>query len=329
MSRPLRYLIHILLFVGFIFVFDRSLFYLVQSLQRGLSQKESFRNRFISFPKGTYDILIMGSSRAFRGIHPLYFYRQMGENAFKVARHAAGPKFNYFFYQQFKRHAGKPRMVVYGVDYFMFGLRSPEWFMRYLDGDEYMRDHFDGGPLLLLSNKAQIDSFMTNWLTGIGPAAGRSPASRRTGVVKIVDDFVGFPAKKQLNTEKPARYRKIPYSPFPGREGEYFLKLLRDLDRDGVTVVLVVLPDYIGTYETNFQRERFLSDIHDVTRDFEMIHLFNYNSPEKFPLRDPRHFLDGGYGFGNSHLSKRGGRVLNRMLIDDIKKLREGYGGDQ
>jgi len=319
MVRSLRYPARVLLFAFFLFLFDRSLFFLIQSFQRVTLQRESFKKRFIRFPPGTYSTLIMGSSRAFRGIHPHYLYEELGEKAYKIARHAAGPKFNCQFYDQYKRFAGVPRVVIYGVDYFMFALHSPQWFLKYLDDAEADAETWRGGPLHLLSNKARIDSFISTWLNRLNQGFRADGPERRSTMAGEVDDFIGFPAGDPLPTRKPVTFRKIPYSPYPGREGTYFHRLLETLERDGVTTVLVILPDFIGTYETNFERERFLEDIRRLIRPFSHVVLLDYNRPDVFPLSRSRYFKDGGYGFGNSHLSREGGRLFNRLLIEDLK----------
>jgi len=319
-TKGAKFFIRVVIFLFFIFIFDRALFFVIQNLEVGFHKKENFKKKFVKFPKGTYSTLIMGSSRTYRGIHPLYLYQILGKKAFKVAKQAVGPKFNYFIYQEYKKLAGIPKIVVYGVDYFIFHLSSPLWYKRFFDNKDYRKDFYTPGLLLLVSNKPQIDSFFNNILNHFNESFIKKPILVKKRKYAIINKFVGFPKRGLLASEKPSHFKKHPYKPFPGKEGIYFLKLIEDLNMDGVVVILVILPDFIGTYETNYQKELFIQEIINLTEPFKNVFLYDYNSPEKFPLSDSEYFLDGGFGRANSHLSKEGARIFNRLLVKDLSK---------
>jgi hypothetical protein len=125
---------------------------------------------------------------------------------------------------------------------------------------------------------------------------------------------------KKLVTEPYDNYKRQAYPPFPGKEGLYFKKLLDELERDHVTVILVALPDYFGSFKTNLQRHDFALHLRQLTQEYENLFFYNYNRPRKFPLSNTEYFNDGGYGETNSHLSQKGAKVFNKLLIKDIKK---------
>ena len=50
--------------------------------------------------------------------------------------------YNYFFYQEYKKHMGKPRVVIYGVDYFLFKITSERHWMRRFDEFQVAADDF-------------------------------------------------------------------------------------------------------------------------------------------------------------------------------------------
>lgn len=332
-KRP--YLVYAFVFVLCLFLFDRALFYTIRAEEKTFYKKKDlssmffrkrdFNKHFVELPKGTYDTVIMGSSRTHRGIHPHYLHKHLGRKAFKIARGKTKPKFNYHFYNEYKKYAGIPELVVYGIDYFMFKMDTDPLFMQYV-ADPRDMEHA-GGVSLLLSNKKRIDALLTNILEKfpLAPGADVPPARRARKknipvIDSIIDPFIGYGKKEPFDHRRPPRFKTFEYVPYPGVEGPWFLQLLEELEKDGVTVALVILPSCIGTYESNFQREVFLEDIRRLVKPFRDVHIFDYNRPEKFRLDNVDYFLDGGYGKTNSHLSAEGARVLNRMLARDLKK---------
>lgn len=335
MSKKTRYLVYALVFVLSLFLFDRGLFSLIQMLEDAFytkkdfgmlfARKRDFNKNFLKIPKGTYDTLIMGSSRTHRGIHPHYIHKRLGKTAFKIARGKTKPKFNYLFYNEYKKVAGIPEVVIYGVDYFIFKKETDPLFLQYIAKEEKQKPN--AGVSLLIGNKTRIDGLLTNILEKFAAAPETAVLPAQKGQkenkdIPVIDPFIGYGKRnlEPINTKKPTRFKTFEYVPYPGGEGTWFLRLLRELEKDGVTTALVILPDYIGTYESNFQQEAFRKDIRERVKSFRNVYLFDYNRPGKFRLSDPAYFLDGGYGKTNSHLSRKGARVFNRMLAKDLKK---------
>jgi len=328
-----RYLLGGLAFLALVMVFDRGLFFLMRGLEAGTYKKQSlkqvffqrrdFNKQFLELPAGTYNTLIMGSSRTHRGIHPFYLYKRLKQKAFKIAKAKIRVKFNYYFYNEYKKYAGIPKVVIYGLDYFMFKFKSHQFFMEAVTGEQAEPVPYKNGPLLLVSNKPDLNSFIDNYLERInidleamaGTGGGEPP-------FKLIDPFIGYKKTDPslIKTAKGKRFKKYNYRPYPGEEGIFFIKLLEEWQKDGVTVVLVFLPDYIGTYMSNRQQDRFKADIRELTAGYANVFIYDYNRPDKFDLENPAYFLDGGYGKTNSHLSLAGARVFNRMLIRDIRK---------
>jgi hypothetical protein len=136
-----------------------------------------------------------------------------------------------------------------------------------------------------------------------------------------IQNYTGLTLKdKELVTEPPRRFRRQFFPSFPGKEGRYFMKLLAELERDGVTIVLVALPDYFGSFKTNFQRDKFIRHLKQLGWKFKNLYVYNYNRPKRFPLDNPDYFNDGGYGKTNSHLSQKGAKLFNEILVKDLRK---------
>lgn len=328
--RIKKYVFRFIIFLLFLILFDHGLFYIIQSIEKNYYQRQNFKKifwqrrdfnkNFMKLPKNTYNTLIMGSSRTYRGIHPYYIYKRLKQKAFKIAKAKISVKFNYYFYKEYKKYAGVPKVIIYGLDYFIFTKRSAENFLRFIGVEDIRKNNYKKGALLLLNNKEKIDTFFNNMLDTLNQiytSDFNTPGSKK---IQIIDPFIGYDGGRILNKHKPPRFNTFYYTPYPGEEGIYLTKLLKECEADGVQVILVFLPDYIGTSESNFQGKAFKKDIQRLAGVYKNVFIYDYNDPEVFPLRNPDYFLDGGYGKTNSHLSREGARIFNRMLVKDLKK---------
>jgi len=120
---------------------------------------------------------------------------------------------------------------------------------------------------------------------------------------------------------EPLKWKKHEYEKYPGYEGEYFNLLFDKLLEDNVMVFIVIIPDFINVYKTNYERDIFLNDIKSLFKTYPNVRVLNYNSPDKFDLSNTRYFRDGKFGKANSHLSYYGAEIFNKMLCNDIEKL--------
>jgi len=328
MKRVGKYVALFFSLVLFLFLFDRGLFYLISRMEAGFYPKKEYEKRFEAFVNDkSYTTLILGTSRAYEGIHPYYIKRGLNQLAFKETFQGKGPKYNYYFYMLYKKYAGVPKVVIYGVDYFIFNLTTdPKWLARF-DIEEKKEETVDyfSSPLLLVKHKKKIDNFMNNVVIRLQEVIEAGETDETLKEFYDIQKYIGEPKRnKGLVVKRSGRYLRQLYPRFPGKEGDFFIKLLDELKRDGVTVVLVGLPDHIGTYKTNFQRSDFLQYLKTLWRDYKNVYIYNYNRPNQFPLSNSLYFNDGGYGQTNSHLSLEGAKVFNEMLIEDLKKHYEG-----
>lgn len=239
-----KYLRGFFFFILFIFLFDRGLFYLVSSLESHFYLKKDFEKRFERFVKNKgFSTLIFGTSRAYEGIHPYYIEKALNQKAFKETFQGKGPKYNYYFYQLYKKYAGIPKVVIYGVDYFIYTVTSDSKWMAQFDIEEEEGEKigYFSYPLLLVQYKKKIDNFLNNIL--IYFKERMEPVETNDGFEDFIkiQTYTGLTVKdKELVTRPRRRYRRQLFPSFPGKEGRYFMKLLDELDRDGVTVVLVL-----------------------------------------------------------------------------------------
>jgi hypothetical protein len=320
-----RFLAALACFVAALFLIDRGLFLALRSTELHYYGNSNFERRLSQYLMGrSFSTLIFGTSRTYEGVIPAHFENCLNQKCFKETFQGKGPKYNYYFYQLYKKHAGAPKVVIYGVDYFIYAVESDmRWMSRFNLRPDTHRPDLWSAPLLLLSRKKHNDIFLNNLMidlsqkTAIAPPHGDDlfdPINRYPGAPMQADN-------PRLVTEKPSSFPFQDMVLPPGVEGDYFLRLLDELKNDGVKVALVSLPDYIGSLKTNREMPRFHRHLRDLQKKYPNITLLIYNSPQQFDLNTPTLFMDGGWGKTNSHLSGIGAARLGRKLCRDLAPL--------
>ncbi len=317
-----RVVLAVLVFVASLVAFDRLLFGAFQRLQEQPDGRPEMRRKLETLPdKPRYQMLVLGTSRTFEAVHPAIIHQELGIRSFKEAFQGKGPRYNFEFYELYKQIVGKPRWIVYGVDYFLFDIQSEKWAMDRFAAARDARPAANGGPLLMAANKRTNDALLLNRLERLQHAWFPEETFDPERRVTDMEAYTGSAVSKITSAEVPAAYERIPFRRFPGREGEYFVKLLKQWEDEGVGVLLVNPPDYVATYETDYERREFLAYFNDLTARFRNCTFLNYDDPRVFPLNDRRYFIDGGYGNPNSHLSKPGVERFNRLFIPDLRRF--------
>jgi hypothetical protein len=321
-SKALRFFATLAGLAASVFLLDKGLYRLLASAQDAFYRDPAYAVRLKKFMKGkSFDTLILGSSRTYEGIHPAYFEKRLGSKAFKEAYFGRSPYYHYLFYDSYRRLAGRPRVVVYGVDYFMFTTISDKrWLAKFETQPRPPR--FFESPSLLIERRKETEDFLNDLRTRLEGGAVGDNAVRTDWDLNKIQRYIGRKATPgRIVTVRPKRYTPGPYFPYPGKEGRFFRRLLDEFARDGVLVLLVTIPDYIGTYETDFERRKFMEDLGRLTEGFRNVRIYDFNRPEIFPLAQVDLFLNGGWGLTNSHLSRKGAALFNRLLLKKIAPL--------
>lgn len=319
-----RFLALLACFLTALLLFDRGFSLAVRVIEQNAYGTSDFEQRLTRYLSGQkYSSLILGTSRTFEGIIPAHLENCLGQKFFKEADSGRGPKYNYYFYRMFKKHAGVPKVVVYGVDYFIYNIESnARWMSRFNLNKGALGVDLFAAPLLLFKNKKHNDEFFNNIL--IDPDRTTAAAIPGDDLFDKINSHQGVPVKPdnpKVITEKPPRFSHQNYPKPPGKEGDYFLRLLDNMKADGVKVVLVSLPDYIGSLRTNWGMPRFHQHLRDLGRRYSNVTVLLYNSPRDFELDKPELFRDGGWGKTNSHLSMAGAVKLGQKLCHDLAPL--------
>lgn len=328
-SRPSwqRALYRLALFLFFLFAFDRLVFLGLRAAEEAYSRRtiaSSLQEKFAAVrDREQVQVLILGTSRAFEGIHPSLIRKRLGVRAFKEAFVGKGPKYNYYFYQEYKKHMPLPRAVIYGADYFLFNIKSESHWLQRFPKELVGPDRANPGLSRLLANKPRIDRFFQFLLDGLKEEAGGDSRYRLEGDPERMGTYCGIASPGTIDSARPPHFQRVTFPRPPGVEGRFFKRLLMQAERDGVKMLLVALPEYIGTYRTNSGQQNFDKTFRRMVRHFANVRFYDYNDPARFDLERAELFLDGGYGLTNSHLSRKGAEVLNELLIADLRRCLE------
>ena len=307
-----------------LFVFDRLVSAGLDGLYRWVEGESQLHQQLAALPdKISYQVLVLGSSRAFEAIHPAAIERALGVKAYKEAGKGKGLRYAYEFYRVYRDLVGKPRLVVYGVDYFMFGMPSDPALLRRFQAAPAAEG--DRGRLVALETFAQKDTndraivrILERAQQRLVSAMGEfDPEHNQADMAS----YTGPPVSRVVPRAEPARYERVPYARFPGLEGEFLLRLLHACAEDGVPIVFVYPPDYQATRQTNFEHDAFVSEFRRLIAGPGGAVFYDYDDPARFPLADPALFWDGDWGRTNSHLSRRGAEAFARLYLPDLARV--------
>ena len=308
-------------FVASLVVFDRAASAGLDRVSRWAEGRWDARATLAALgDKPAYQVLVLGTSRTFEAVHPSAIERALGVKAYKEAGKGKGLRYAWEFYRAYREVVARPKLVVYGVDYFMFGNPSDPGLL-----DRFPRSGAGPArrsPLRTLARKEANDRAILRILEG---------AQRR--IVSAMDDFnpehdpadmaayTGKAESRVVARPEPARYQRVAFPRFPGAEGEFLVRLLRLCAEDGATVVFLYPPDYVATRRTNHEHDLFRAELERVIDDTPRTFLFDYDDPARFPVADPSLFWDGDYGNPNSHLSRKGAEVFGHVYLPDLVRV--------
>lgn len=319
-----RKILIIVSFIFFLLLFDRLIITLISKYNHLLFKDNSLEKPLTDYLGGyKFNTLILGTSRTYEAIHPTLIQTDK-MTPFKWGYAGFGPKYNYYFYKLFKKINGAPpELILYGMDYFIFSVRSTPLALSEINinATNGLLDDFFSPTLLLLKNKNTMDILFNDIINSLSTSKS-SLFEKITGIQGYTGVEKSLLTNARVHTKK-IRPKANPYIYAPGEEGEYFIKLLDEIEKDQSKIILIVIPDHIGTYMTNRFQRAFRNHLKKLRREYSNLSILNYNYIRKFELEDESLFIDGGYGYGNSHMSKKGAAVFNDMLKKDLRRM--GY----
>ncbi len=316
-----KFILGFLILIIFFFVFDRILYKIIYNLEFSYYKGNEFEAGFSKYISDKeYDMLILGSSRTYEGIHPKYIKKYTNINSLKDAYQGRGPKSSLAFYRLYKKYKGPPKYVIYGVDYFIYTLQSNnQWLSRYSEKIKGL--YYLSSLSLLLKNRFNNDILLNNVQKNFNNHLNieQNPIEHLINMQEY--SGISHVSGTIVIDKRKSRGIQIGFRSFPGEEGWEFYELLAELDIDKVKTFLVVIPSHYGTYSYNVGRLRLIRNLRYLERKYKNIVVFNHNRPAKFKLHIAEYFIDGGWGKTNSHLSDKGAEIFNKNLCKDINKV--------
>lgn len=289
--------------------------------------------------RGDGDILIFGTSRSDKAFDQNLLATRLDIRIVKTTYAGRYPQFNYFFYLQHRSEHPRPKAVFYGMDYFMFERKSLPSELVFL-GKIVKQDDLDpagsaNDASLLLSRvswlfrkKPDIDNYLGDLIRlerGAEAAdeneADDAPTEDRDDRRRRRKEILADPSHIKSNPRKPRPFEPRQYQAYPGVEGDFLKKLLAALEEDGVPVFLVFIPDFVGTNETNFELDKFKSDIGALAGPYKNAMILDFNRPDRFNLKNPLLFIDGGWGRTSCHLNARGKVEFSLKFAETVRPL--------
>lgn len=316
----------VLIFVVALAAFDRALYWGIGELQAHVMRGVELPHMLAAVDgKADYQWLVLGTSRTYEAIHPAAIERAFGVKAFKSAGRGKGPRYQYEFYRLYAPMFGAPRVLLLGIDAFMFGIRSDDPYLRDLDraSAHEASSSLLWPPLRLAAHRREVASAVLRILERLQFELTPDDPQLSVGLMQA---YTGTVPVRPPAQAQPASYPTVPYDRFPGLEGEYFLKLIEACQSDGVTVVLIYPPDVIGTRRTHQDHDAFIEEIRGLVKNCAGCFVLDYGDDSRFPSADPRQFIDGGYGVTNSHLSKAGAEAFAALWMPDVKRIADQAG---
>jgi hypothetical protein len=316
----------VLVFAVALVVFDRALYWGIGALQARVMRGTELRHMLEAVErKQDYEWLVLGTSRTYEAIHPATIQRAFGVKAFKSAGRGKGPRYQYEFYRLYTPMFGAPRVLLLGIDAFMFGIRSDDPYLQQLEraSTPAADASLFWPPLRLAAHRREVASAVLRILERL--QFELTPDDPQLSV-ELMQAYTGTVPARPPAQAQPASYPTVPYDRDPGLEGEYFLKLIEACQSDGVTVVLIYPPDVIGTQRTHQDHAEFIEVIRGLVKNCADCFVLDYGDDSRFPSADPRYFIDGGYGVTNSHLSKAGAEAFAALWVPDVTRMLDQAG---
>jgi hypothetical protein len=311
-----------LILIGSFLLLDRSMAFVLKNFASQWGRAREAREGSVIYEDAiNVDVLIMGSSRAYRAIDPDALSEQTGYSVRQEASKDKYIRYNYLFYKQYREHSRPPKIMIWGLDYFMFGFRSGKRVLSRLGFSEDAgrptghafpvsngSSSFLGRVSELSRIKKGFQETFFDFINSFDPGAGRTERRIHT---KHHGHIQGI--------GNPNNYRKFRFPPPPGHEGEHLHAFLDLVRRDGVHVYLVMLPDFYGTFLSHSSEDQYEDEWRRIAQKYDSVQLINFNDVARFDLKNHLLFKDGGYGRISSHLNYHGALKLTRQLAEILK----------
>lgn len=248
-------------------------------------------------PSRHYDVIVIGSSHAYRGIDPRIFQRH-GFSAFNLGTSDQTPMSTFSIVKQFltRENTGTLVIDVYEATFETTGLEGTSALVQDISSDRAAV-----AMALALKDPRAINMLTLRWMMKGRPPVYQDSAYATAGFSVRTD-----PVKGDIHYPRPK-----PWDPLPQQQ-RYFLKTLDLCHRRGIPVVLVDHPFPTATHRP--KHEQFNQWLVPLAQERGLPYLdFAYD--HGLPLDDRHHFYD------HTHLNQAGVEIFNEALIGRMERM--------
>ena len=261
------------------------------------------------------DLLIMGSSRAWRHIDPDIINDSLKLKSYNLGMDGQHLPMQLWRYETFLQKNRQPKIIVYSLDFFMLAytneLFNKDQFLPYLlfnfEAEKYLKnykgfDYFDYRFPLIRYCGASKAIFHTARITLF-------PKQNKNG---RVSGFYAEDKKWNQDFEKVKATMKNYDASIDTSILNQFDQYLKDCQRKNIKVILVYSPEYI-------EGQHFVSNRNEVIKTFENIAKIN-SIPFLNYSSDTISFQKSLF-YNATHLNKKGAELFSKKLSSDLKEF--------
>ena len=261
------------------------------------------------------DLLIMGSSRAWRHIDPSILEDSLGISSYNLGMDGQHLPMQLWRYEKFLKKNKKPKTIIYSLDFFMLthtdNLFNKDQFLPYLlfdfEAEQHLKnyigfDYFDYRIPLVRYCGAYKAIFHASRISLF-------PNANKKGRVK---GFYAENKKWNQDFEKAKATMRSYYATIDTSILNQFDNYLLKCRQNNIKVVLVYSPEYFEGQKFVINRPEIIKTFENLAKKYNNVFL-NYSS-------DTLSFQKALF-YNTTHLNKRGAELFSTKLASDLKKI--------
>ena len=259
------------------------------------------------------DIVIYGSSRAWRHINPTMITNQLHVSAYNLGIDGHNFNLQYLRHKMLLKNNSKPKLIIFSLDYFTLQKRKDlynlEQFLPYMlfnkqietATDSYKGFNYFDYHIPLIRYYGKYEAFGT----AIKCFSGRlsNPVYRIKGYLAKEESWNHDFDRAKLKMKK----YKITLD---SNTIALFEQFLKECKRDNIKLIFVYTPEYI-------EGQKFVANRTSIFKTFS-----KYSKKYEIPFYDYSKdslCYDKKYFYNSNHLNKTGAEIFTNKLIDTLK----------
>lgn len=267
-------------------------------------------------PARHYPVVIMGASHSLHSLNPKYL-DSADYLHYNLAMHGAGPSMNLQIYEHvLRKQKTKPDFVIYGVNWFLFK-KGVLWRQMHHDVVYYPLSSYIQIFPSLVSYPVSLKKLIKNKLTFFNDKGKllQMVFEQSPGHFRLQDLHQGFISFEQSYQHCDENFQQ--QNELIKRDGpqlQAFEKMLKLMQSDGISVILLQPPEYYTCYQNQVQVE-FLAKLAQRYK----VPFLNYNLDNNALTKNKGNFASWG------HMNGHGSRLFSMQIKDHLHQIYRNY----